>query len=182
MVYKVKANKLLFVHNNPDILLDCESKISPDRATYSINTENYSVHRRDRNSEGGVFITIKDTLDAVSMSNINVNCKVKWAGLQFSDCKPLYIASYYCPHSNKQEALNELAKSLSIIFHRQISNMSNVLIGGDFNFVDINWDSRPTTKPSTTTDRRYFLKFLLEILLSQLVAVVTCLCLTASWI
>ena len=51
--------------------------------------------------------------------------------------------------------------------------MSNVIIGGDFNFADINWDSWSTTKPSTATDHRYFLKFLLEKSLSQLVKVVT---------
>ena len=70
------------------------------------------------------------------MPDINVSCEIIWAGLKFSDCKPLYIASYYGPYSNKQEALNELPKSLSIIFHKQRSNMSNVIIGGDFNFAD----------------------------------------------
>ena len=104
------------------------------------------------------------------MPDINVSCEVIWAGWQFSDCKPLYIASYYGPHSNKQEALNELTKSLSIIFHKQ---RSNIIIDGDFNFADINLDSWSTTKPSTATDHRYFLKFLLENLLSQLAKVVT---------
>ena len=103
------------------------------------------------------------------MPDINVNSEVIWAGLQFSDCNPLFIASYYGPHSNKQEAMNELTKSLSIIFHKHISNMSNFIIGGDFNLADINWDSWSTTKPSTATYHRYFLKLLLENLLSQLV-------------
>ena len=51
--------------------------------------------------------------------------------------------------------------------------MSNVIIGGDFNFADINCDSLSTTKPSTATDHRYFPKFLLENSLSQLVKAVT---------
>ena len=105
------------------------------------------------------------------MSDIDVNCEVIWAGLLFSDCKPLYVANDYVPHSSKQEELNELTKSLSIIFHRQISNMPNVIIGGDINFADMNWDSWSTTKPSSATDHRYFLKFLLEHSLSQMVKV-----------
>ena len=76
-----------------------ESKISPDIATYSIFPENYSVHRKDSNTEGGgVFISNIETLVTASMPDIDVNCVIKWAGLQFSDFKPLYIASYYGPH------------------------------------------------------------------------------------
>ena len=51
--------------------------------------------------------------------------------------------------------------------------MSNVIIGGDYNFADINWDLWSATKPSTATDHRYFLKFLLQNSLLQLVKVVT---------
>ena len=87
--------------------------------------------------------------------------------------KQIYIASYCGPHSKKQEALNELARSLSSIFHRQRSNMSNVTIGGDFYVADINWDAWSATKPSTATYHIYFLKFLLENSLSQLGKVVT---------
>ena len=47
-------------HHNPYIICDCESKISNDIATYSIFPENYSVHRKERNSKGGVFIAIKE--------------------------------------------------------------------------------------------------------------------------
>ena len=51
--------------------------------------------------------------------------------------------------------------------------MSNVIIGGDINLADINYDSWSTTISSTATDHRYFLKFLLENSLSQLAKVVT---------
>ena len=62
-------------HHKPHIIFGCESKISHDIATYSIFHENYSVHRKDRNSQG-VFIVIKETLVAASMTDINVNCEV----------------------------------------------------------------------------------------------------------
>ena len=125
-----------FAHHNPNIIFGCDSKISPDIAKYSILPENYSVHRKDKNSQGGgVVIAMKETLVAASMPGINGKCEVIWDGLHFSDCKPLYIASYYGLHSNKQEALNELTKLLCINFHKQISN---VIIGGDLNFADIN--------------------------------------------
>ena len=73
------------VHRNPDITFAYESKISTDIAMYSISPENYSMHKNDRNSEG-VFIAINGTLVVAPMPDLNVNCEVIWAGLQFSDC------------------------------------------------------------------------------------------------
>ena len=147
--FKSQSKQVAFyasiAHHNPDVIFGSESKVSPDIATYSIFPENYSVHRKDRNSEGGVFVAIKETIIVASIPDIDINCEVIWAGLLFSDCKPLYIASYYGPHSSKQEAVNELAKSLSIIFHKQRSNVSTVIIGGVFYFADINWESWSTT-------------------------------------
>ena len=55
------------------------------------------------------------------MPDIYVNCKVIRASLPFSDSRPLFISSY---QTNKQEALDELAKSLFIIFQ----NMDQVYL------------------------------------------------------
>ena len=122
----------------------------------SIFPEDYSVHKKDRNSEGGLFTAIRETIIAASMPNINVNCGVIWAGLRFSHCRPLYMPIYYGPHSNKQEALNELANHCPSSFINR-SNMPIVIIGGDFYFADINLDLWSTTKPSTATYHRNFL-------------------------
>ncbi|XP_072022153.1 uncharacterized protein [Amphiura filiformis] len=161
-------------HHNPDIILGCESKISQDMATYSIFPDNYAIYRKDRDSNGGgVFIAVRDTLITADIPDLDSNCEVVWASLQFSDTKSLYIASYYGPQTNKAKSLEELAKSLSTVYSKQRSKLPNVIIGGDFNFADINWDSWTTTNPKTASEHRSFLSFLLENSLSQLVTKVT---------
>ena len=161
-------------HHDPDIIFGCESKISPEKATYSIFPQNYTIYRKDRDSNGGgVFLAVKDTLICADIPDLNSNCEVVWASLQFSNSKPLYIASYYGPQVNKTKAIEELANSLSSIFSKQKSKLPHVIIGGDYNFPDIDWDTWNTTNPRTASVHRSFLQFLLENSLSQLVNVVT---------
>ncbi len=45
---KQAAFRASIEHHNPDIIMGCESNISPDIATYSIFPENYTIHRNDR--------------------------------------------------------------------------------------------------------------------------------------
>ena len=47
---------------------------------------------------------------SASIPDLNAKCEVICVGLQFSDCRPLYIAIYDGPQSIEQEELNELAK------------------------------------------------------------------------
>ena len=106
-------------HHNPDVIFGSECKISSDIATYPILEENYSMLKNYRNSqERGAFLA-KETLITASMCNINVNCEIIWASLQLCDCKSRYVASYYGPHSSKQEALYELEESLSTNIRKQ---------------------------------------------------------------
>ena len=165
--------KAAVTNHNPDIILGCESKIDEDIATYSFIQPNYTVYRKDRNQNGGgVFIAVKDTLIS---SNVDVNSdgEIIWATLQFAHSKPLFIASYYGPQKNKEQAVDNLAKSLSKILSQQRSRLPNIIIGGDFNFGDIDWKTWTTTNPKTAKAHQYFIDWLVENSLAQLVEEVT---------
>jgi exonuclease III len=173
-IKKQAAFRAAVEHHNPDIIMGCESKISPNIATYSVFPENYTFYRKDRNENGGgVFLAVRDAIISADIPDLNPDCEVVWASLQFSNSKPLYIASYYGPHKKKPKSIDELAKSLSTIFSKQRSKSPNVIIGGDFNYPDINWDLWSTTNPKTASDHRGFLNFLVENSLAQLVMKVT---------
>ena len=59
-------------HHDPDIIFGCESKISPEIATYSIFPQNYTIYRKDRDSNGGgVFLAVKDTLICADIPDLN---------------------------------------------------------------------------------------------------------------
>ena len=160
--------------HDPDIVFGCESKIDQGISTYSIFPENFSVYRKDRDSNGGgVFIATKDTLISADLPDTNSDCEIVWASLQFASSKPLYLASYYGPQTQKNKAIDELAKSLSNVNTKCRGKLPNIILGGDFNLPDINWDSWTPTKPSTASVHQKFLDFLLENSLSQLVAFIT---------
>ena len=96
-----------------------------------------------------------------------------WANLQFTGSKPLYIASYYCPPTNKPKSLEEMTKSLSIVMNKHCRSQPNIVIAGDFNFPDIDWNSCTTSNPNTASVHRKLLDMLLEHSLVQLVNQIT---------
>ena len=55
--------------------------------------------------------------------------------MQLKDMKELLIGSLYMPHRNMED-VKELDKSLNLV-----SNKKNIILTGDFNCPDINWDT-----------------------------------------
>ena len=163
----MSLNKLLFrahvEQHDPDIILGCESKIDGTIPSYSLFPDNFTVYRKDRDQHGGgVFVATKDKLISVDMSNLDSDCKIIWASLQFAGSKPLHIASYYGPHSNKSKAIDELSNSVTKILGKDTRHCPNIIIGGDYNLANIHWSTWTTTNPKTASVHTKFLNFLLE--------------------
>ena len=124
---------------NPDIVVGTESWLTPDIQNSEIfPTElNYSVHRRDRENnktEGGVFILIKNLVEA------ETNCEIIWVKVALNIAKPLLVGAYYKLKENDEPSIIELAKSLDIV--RDKGNTTWLL--GHFNMPHVDWD---TTSP-----------------------------------
>jgi len=165
--------------HDPDIVLGCESKIDNTIATYSIFPACYTVYRNDRNKHGGgVFIAIKDSIITSDMPDFQFsgNGEIVWASIEFVNAKPLYIASFYGPHpaAQKNKAIDELTNQMSdILSKNRGKKLPNIIIGGDFNFPDICWDTWKPTVLRTASVHKKFLNFLMENSLSQLVGFIT---------
>ena len=69
--------------------------------------------------------------------------------------------------------MDELANSISKIMNKHGKNYPNIVIGGDYNFPDVDWENWTTTNPRTAATHNKFLNFLLENSLSQLQTKVT---------
>ncbi|XP_011675592.2 uncharacterized protein LOC105443737 [Strongylocentrotus purpuratus] len=161
-------------HHTPDFVFGCESKLDDSLSSYSIFPSNYSIYRKDRNIHGGgVFIAIIDTLIVTECPEFDSDCEIQWCNVQLANAKPLYIGSYYCPPNNRQQGLEGLHQSLSKIMTRHRRSHPNILIAGDFNHPDINWDDQSTTNPATSTCHQKLLDILLHNSLSQTVREVT---------
>jgi hypothetical protein len=132
------------------------------------------VLRKDRNSNGGgVFVAIRDSIISTDIPNLDTNCEAIWANIQFANSKPLYIASFYRPQVSVGNPIDELNTSISKLMSANPRKHPNIIIGGDFNVPDINWETGETTNSKTASLHNKFLSFMFDNSLTQLVKVVT---------
>ena len=151
--HSTEFQALLDLHD-PDIVLGTESKLNPDISSYSIFPPSYSVLRRGRNAFGGGFFqAIKSDLASIEEPNFNVDgCEALWSSLKIANRKTLYISSFYRPLNSSTEILDHLDDSLNNAFLR-VPNHPNIIMGGDFNLGDIDWNQEipSTTNPATAS-------------------------------
>ena len=158
--HSTEFQALLDLHD-PDIVLGTESKLNPDISSYSIFPPSYSVVRRGRNAFGGGFFqAIKSDLASIEEPNFNVDgCEALWPSLKIANMKTLYISSFYRPPNSSTEILDHLDDSLNNVFLR-VPNHPNIIMGGDFNLGDIDWNQEipSTTHPATASQHNKFMQ------------------------
>jgi hypothetical protein len=64
--------------------------------------------------------------------------EIAWTKIQLKGCKALYTGCFYRKPHNEPSALENLNNSLSRLTHN--STLPNVILTGDFNLPDIDWD------------------------------------------
>ena len=149
-----KFQALLDLHS-PDFVLGTESKLRPDILSYSIFPPNYTVFRKDKNRfGGGIFQAIKSDLTCVQEFDFAVDgCEIIWTWLKLANCKTLFLSSYYRPPVSSSDSLGHLSESIRRAFAK-VPNHPKIIIGGDFNLGDIDWDTAvPTPNNPSTTSR-----------------------------
>ena len=161
----------------PDIVMGTESwltGIKPGKnpttdsiANSEIFPKDYEVFRNDRNSfGGGVFILTHKSLTVEEKPELCSNCEINWVKIKLQNLKDLFVGVFYMPHRNMQDAL-ELQKSLNLLTSDG-SKDRNIIIAGDFNCPDINWDDN-TIKPNASDGpvQRSIINITSEALLTQ---------------
>jgi hypothetical protein len=104
--------------------------------------------RKDRNvNGGGVFVAISNTFNIVATTeySLDTDCEIIWCKISIVGSKPLFIASFYRPPNENVDALLALNQSLRLLPNN--GPLPNVILGGDFNLPDIDWDNY-TVKPN----------------------------------
>ena len=111
------------------------------------------LHFKDRDKiGGGVFILVKENMIAIEQEDLSTNCEIIWIKLKLKKAKEILISSFYMPHRNLDD-LNEFDRSLKLANPR---GTENVLVCGDFNCPDINWNfgyTYDSAQNKTTQDR-----------------------------
>ena len=104
---------------------------------------NYNIKRNDRGTlGGGVFIMVNKDIISEEQPDLITKCEIEWVKIKTRNNKDMLIYSFYMPHRNKHD-IQELEKSLDLATK---TNNKNIILAGDFNCPDIDWDNM-ATKP-----------------------------------
>ena len=143
---------------NPDILILTETKIDSDIKSSEFLPEGYKGDiRKDRNATGGgVMLAYKDTLIASEVET-KVGAETVWGKFTLKDGKSTYVGAYYRPPSDRRPDSVEQLGTIIDSFERE----SPIILGGDFNARDIDWDTN-TVAPGS--DRKKLCEELIEVL------------------
>ena len=141
----IKANNSDFLSTvddfQPDCILGSESWLDHSIYNAEVFPINYNIYRRDRNIHGGgVFIAVSN--DYIS-SNVTIqenNSEIVWAKVDLNSTKSLLLGNFYRPPDAEIETFEGLQKSVQQLT-KSINN-KHVILGGDFNLPDIDWNTK----------------------------------------
>ena len=132
--------------HQPDIICGQESHIDSTFTNGEIFPLRYNVSRKDRDIHGGgVFIAVSNKYISTTEYSLDTDCEIIWSKISIIGSKPLLIASFYRTTDDNMDPLLALNQSL-----RKLSNngpLPNIILGGDLNFPDIDWENY-TVKPN----------------------------------
>ena len=138
--------------------------------TYEFFPKKYTVFCTDQNANGdGVFVATSDRIISCEILDLDNDCEMNWAGLHFSDSKPLYLASFYKPPNTTSQPLEALVSSYKKLITHHKRSSPNIINGGDFNLPGIDWETWQTGC-TNKSQHEVLLDFLLNNSLSQLIS------------
>ena len=130
---------------NPDIICGNESHLDGDYHSSEIFPSNYDIFRKDRNRYGGgVFLGVRKDMLAMEEECLQTDCETVWVKIIFAGKQPLYVGSFYRPTNEDPSPLEELDKAVRKLTSK--NSLPNILLCGDFNTPDINWDNNSMKK------------------------------------
>ena len=155
--------------SKPDIIFATESHLDKNIASCEFTPNNYSMFRCDRNRDGGgVFIATASSLQCQEVPELSVpNCELIWVKVK-TKSRPLLVASYYRPVVSDEESLKLFTESLhkACTYHHN----AHIIVGGDFNFPSLDWESKQLKPPIRYPNLHYlFLDTLADFGLEQMI-------------
>ena len=134
---------MLFLQNvKPHIIIGTETWLSRDILDSEIIPDefNYTIYRKDRiDGYGGVLIAVTKDILSNSLPELDTSCEIIWCKIHLVGIKDLYACAYYRPHVSDQHSLDQLNISLAKV--QEHTTNPTLLLAGDFNAPDIDWQS-----------------------------------------
>ena len=127
---------------DPSIIVGTESWLPNSTYSSEFLPAHYQIFRKDKVTDttgGCVFLAIITDLIAREEPDLHSDCESIWASIHVKGNPALYVGSFYRKHVNKTDAdksyISELESAIS-----KIPNNSQILLAGDFNIPDVDWD------------------------------------------
>ena len=140
--------------------------------------QNYvgNIRKDSKSDSGGVLIAAKKHIDIVDFDIVNNDTDSIWAKVIIKGHDPIIIGSYY--RRDADSSPEQMANFESVLeklgIYIQDNPKSTLMIGGDFNFPDINWDVPsvpPCSKRSSLSEK--LLEITSDLGLEQMVKIPT---------
>ena len=147
----------LIEYTCPDSILITETKLDETISTAEFLPDNYKAFRKDRKKGGGgVMVAVKNKYCAEE-TQIESDCEVKWVTVHLQQQRKLYLGAFYRQPNNKTNQIEGLKSSLEKVSDlTKHSKNATIILGGDFNAGDIDWDrgqSRPDTRQKAVDEK-----------------------------
>ena len=142
----------LINYTDPDLIIMTETKIDEQVKASKFLPKGYTGDiRKDRcKGGGGVMIATKQEYDIQGIElEANISAETVWATISLKDQRKLVVGSYYRPPDSGSDSIDDLESVLSFITEKFRNNpQCTIILGGDFNAGDIDWESHTVCEHS----------------------------------
>lgn len=152
---------------SPDVVIGNETHLQQDYRNSEILPHDipselqYKIFRKDRGmltdkGGGGVMVMVKPEYDCEECPDLDSDCEIKWVRVITSSKEPILIGTFYREPKSPLETLDQLNNSLILIKTSKKYSQSKIILGGDFNLGDIDWETG--SAPSGARDKAHCIK------------------------
>ena len=142
----------LINYTDPDLIIITETKIDEQVKASEVLPKGFTGDiRKDRCKGGsGVMIATKQEYDIQGIElEANISAETVWATISLKDQRKLVVGSYYRPPDSGSDSIDDLESVLSFITEKFRNNpQCTIILGGDFNAGDIDWESHTVCEHS----------------------------------
>lgn len=136
-------------YTKPDAILITETKLTSSHRNAEFMPPGYSQpKRKDRafSGGGGVLIAVRDCYNAIEIDppgDVTPHDEIIWVEVSLRNKQKLVLGCFYrTPSGKPQQQLDGLETSLNAIQQKtKNNNKSTIILGGDFNFGEIDWET-----------------------------------------
>ena len=142
---KFQSFLCLLCINFYDIIAITETWLSNSMYDNEILPTGYSIYRNDRTTRGGgVLIAVKEYISSVQIQS---PIDLEIVTVELNAPTAITVCAVYIPAN---AALNYCQSLITYLHSLSLDNSKKLLVVGDFNFPDINWDTMTSTAQSSS--------------------------------